>query len=178
MQRAVQTEALPLALPIAENILCDLSGSLTPETTAFIQERKSTVVTSEFSRILLVPGPQVWIFGLDYRQELSAWLYLVRKNIPGFTFCTVSKCSGTHYSLRKSIWCNGEQERKARDRTGFGLSSCCQKHWQGPRYHFQRAGIFYAIRDDYLEISACNKCHTKKLFLNGCRKGTKPTAIS
>jgi len=72
MQRAVQTEALPLALPIAENILCDLSGSLTPETTAFIQERKSTVVTSEFSRILLVPGPQVWIFGLDYRQELSA----------------------------------------------------------------------------------------------------------
>lgn len=37
---------------------------------------------------------------------------------------------------------------------------------------FRELGFSMQSGMTYLEISACSKCHTKKLFLNGCQKGT------
>jgi len=58
----------------------------------------------------------IW-FGLQSRTVIPT--IFGQKNIPGFGFCTVSKSSGTHYALRESIWCNGDQERDAGYRTAL-----------------------------------------------------------
>lgn len=70
---------LPLSSPIPEHILPALSGSLGPSNDTFSANAETAAVTSEFGWILEVSGSRVWIFGLEYRQELSSWLYLDRK---------------------------------------------------------------------------------------------------
>lgn len=73
-------------------------------------------------RGLRFSSADIW-FGLQARTVILT--IFGQKNIPGLGFCTVSKSNGIHYTLRESIWCNGEQERKAGCRTDFALSSCC-----------------------------------------------------
>lgn len=50
-----------------------------PARTVFTQVQRTAAVTLEFWWILEVSGSWVQIFGLDYRHELSSWLYLNRK---------------------------------------------------------------------------------------------------
>lgn len=96
-----------------------------------------------------------------------------QNNIPGFGFCTASKCSGTHYGLRESIWCNGERERKARDRAGLVCLHAVSSSDEDLDAIFRELGFStQTVGDAYLEISACSKSHMKKQFVNSCQRGT------
>ena len=105
-----------------------------PERTAFIQVQRTAAATLEFWWILEVSGSQVRVFGLDYRRELSSWLYLDRK-----TFLALASAQCLKATEHITLWGNpyGVMGNR-KGRQGTELTLLClhaSSMWPGPGNH-------------------------------------------
>lgn len=102
------SEVLSLSFRIAENILRALSGSLSPWNNCFLASAENCC--SDFGVLMNFRGLRFSSMDIWFGLQAGTVILTIfgQKNIPGFGSCTVSKSSGTHYTLRESIWCNGE----------------------------------------------------------------------